>query len=58
MHFTHFKETGDLFNQELAAKFREYVHAKNSLYEGMDAYVRFRGQAPTIDGLLKQRGLN
>jgi peptidyl-dipeptidase Dcp len=56
--FYAFKETGDLFNQELAAKFREYVHAKNSLYEGMDAYVRFRGQAPTIDGLLKQRGLN
>ncbi|MBW6496872.1 MAG: M3 family metallopeptidase [Bacteroidales bacterium] len=56
--FYAFKESGDLFNQELAAKFREYVHAKNSLYEGMDAYVRFRGQAPTIDGLLKQRGLN
>ena len=56
--FYAFKETGDLFNQELAAKFREYVHAKNSLYEGMDAYVRFRGKAPSIDGLLKQRGLN
>lgn len=56
--FYAFKESGDLFNQELAAKFREYVHAKNSLYEGMDAYVRFRGKAPAIDGLLKQRGLD
>lgn len=56
--FYAFKESGDLFNPELAARFREYVHAKNSLYEGMDAYVRFRGQEPTIDGLLKQRGLD
>ena len=56
--FYAFKESGDLFNQELAPKFREYVHAKNSLYEGMDAYVRFRGQEPTIEGLLKQRGLD
>ncbi len=55
--FYAFKESGDLFNQELAARFRKYVHAKNSLYEGMDAYVRFRGKEPGIEGLLKQRGL-
>lgn len=56
--FYAFKESGDLFNQELAAKFRKYVHAKNSIYEGMDAYVRFRGKEPGIESLLKQRGLN
>jgi peptidyl-dipeptidase Dcp len=52
-----FKESGDLFNQELAAKFRKYILAGNNIYEGMDAYVKFRGQEPSIDPLLESRGL-
>ncbi len=55
--FYAFKDSGDLFNQELAAKFREYILAGNALYEGMDAYVRFRGEEPTIEPFLRQKGL-
>lgn len=55
--FYAFKESGDLFNQELAAKFREFILANNAIYEGMDAYVRFRGQEPTIEPFLRQKGL-
>ncbi|MFO7978555.1 MAG: M3 family metallopeptidase [Bacteroidales bacterium] len=55
--FYAFKESGDLFNQELAAKFRKYILAGNSLYEGMDAYERFRGSQPSIDPFLERSGL-
>lgn len=55
--FQAFKESGDLFNQELAQAFREYILANNALYEGMDAYVRFRGHEPDIDPFLRRSGL-
>jgi peptidyl-dipeptidase Dcp len=54
--FMAFKESGDLFNQDLAAKFRKHILAENSMGEGMEQYLKFRGQEPTIDGLLKQKG--
>ncbi len=52
-----FVESGDLFNQDLAAKFRKHIMAENSMGEGMEQYLKFRGQEPSIDALLKQRGL-
>ncbi len=55
--FYAFNESGDLFNQELASDFREYILANNALYEGMDAYVNFRGQEPDIDPFLIRSGL-
>lgn len=55
--FYAFKESGDLYNQELAAKFRKYILAENALYEGMDAYVKFRGHEPSIDPFLERSGL-
>lgn len=55
--FEAFKETGDIFNQELAAKFRKHILAENCMGEGMEQYVKFRGSAPSIDPLLRQRGL-
>lgn len=55
--FEAFKETGDLFNQDLAAKFRKHCLADNALGEGMEQYIKFRGKAPSIDALLRQRGL-
>lgn len=55
--FEAFKETGDLFNQELAAKFRKHILAENGLGEGMEQYVKFRGKEPSIDPLLRSRGL-
>ncbi len=55
--FYAFKESGDLFNQDLAAKFRKYILAGNALYEGMDAYEKFRGSQPSIDPFLERSGL-
>lgn len=55
--FAAFKESGDLFNQELAAKFRKYILGGNAYWEGMDAYINFRGKEPDIEAFLIQSGL-
>lgn len=55
--FYAFKESNDLFNQEMADSFRNYILANNALYEGMDAYVKFRGQEPSIEPFLEKSGL-
>ena len=54
--FNAFKESGDLFNPEYAAKFRELL-AKSGAAEGMDVYLKFRGKEPSEEPLLKKRGL-
>ncbi|GAB5564147.1 MAG: M3 family metallopeptidase [Winogradskyella sp.] len=56
--FEAFKETGDVFNPELAAKLRTHVYEKGSTEEAMDLYTQFRGRQPKIDALLKVRGLD
>ncbi len=55
--FEAFKETGDIFNQEVADKFRKYVLTPGGIDDGMTMYKNFRGAEPKIDALLKNRGL-
>ena len=55
--FDAFKETGDIFNQEVADKFRKYVLTPGGIDNGMVMYTNFRGREPQIDALLKNRGL-
>ena len=55
--FMAFRESGDLYNQELAERFRNYILANNAIYEGMEAYVKFRGEEPSIEPFLIQSGL-
>jgi len=55
--FNAFKESGDLFNPALAAKFRELL-TKSGSDEGMTIYTKFRGKAPDIKSLLQRRGLD
>ena len=55
--FDAFKQSGNLFNPELAAKFRTLL-TKSGSDEGMTIYKNFRGQEPSIEPLLKRRGLN
>lgn len=55
--FNAFKESGNIFNPELAEKFRKYVLAENAWWEGMDAYVKFRGKEPSIEPFLINSGL-
>ena len=52
-----FTETGDIFNQELAAKFRKYILTPGGIDDAMDMYINFRGKTPSVDGLLDNRGL-
>lgn len=55
--FEAFKETGDIFNQDVAARFRKYVLTPGGISDGMTMYRNFRGADPKIDGLLENRGL-
>lgn len=55
--FEAFNETGDIFNQECATKFRKYVLTPGGIDDAMDMYKNFRGKEPGTDPLLKNRGL-
>lgn len=55
--FEAFKETGDVFNPEKSRAFREYVLAKGGSDDAMKLYLQFRGKEPSIEPLLKRRGL-
>ena len=54
--FEAFAETGDIFNQEVAAKFRNHVLTPGGIEDGMTMYRNFRGREPKIDALLRNRG--
>jgi peptidyl-dipeptidase Dcp len=54
--FDAFKQSGDIFNKELAAKFRTLLTQCGS-DEGMVIYRNFRGQDPSPEPLLRKRGL-
>ena len=55
--FDAFKSSGDIYNKELADKFRKYCLKESGDDEGMVQYRKFRGQEPKVDPLLKRRGL-
>ena len=52
-----FVETGDIFNQEVANKYRKEILEVAGERDAMDLYINFRGKQPGIDPLLKRRGL-
>lgn len=56
--FDAFKQSGDIFNKDLAAKFRKYCLQESGDDEGMIQYKKFRGKDPAVEPLLKRRGLN
>lgn len=55
--FEAFVETGNLFDQETAGKFRKYVLTPGGIDDAMVMYRNFRGSEPSIDPLLRNRGL-
>ncbi|MGN1246310.1 MAG: M3 family metallopeptidase, partial [Muribaculaceae bacterium] len=55
--FEAFKETGDIFNQDVANRFRKYVLTPGGINDAMDMYVNFRGSKPDTKPLLRNRGL-
>ena len=54
--FTYMKDNGGLTRAN-GDKFREDVLSKGNSQDLMQDYINFRGQKPTIDALLKRRGL-
>ena len=54
--FSLFKEKG-IFDREVAQSFRDNILSKGGTEPPMTLYKRFRGQAPTIDALLKRNGI-
>ena len=54
--FSLFKQKG-IFNTEVAQRFRDNILSKGGTEDPMTLYVRFRGQQPTIDALLKRNGI-
>jgi peptidyl-dipeptidase Dcp len=54
--FDAFKETGDIFNPEVARRLRENVFAAGNRQSPMAAYVAFRGREPAVEPLLRNRG--
>ncbi len=55
--FAAFEETGDAFDPATAKRLRDFVYSAGNLREPAEAYKSFRGRLPTVDALLKKRGL-
>ncbi len=55
--FQAFKETGDIFNREVATKFEKEILSRGGTKDPLEMYIAFRGKEPGIDALLKNRGL-
>jgi len=53
--YNEFKKTGDVFNAELAKKYRKMLSDGGSK-SGMDLYKDFLGREPEIESLLKKKG--
>lgn len=55
--FAAFEESGDAFDSATAKRLCEFVYGAGNLREPDEAYKAFRGRLPTVDALLKKRGL-
>ncbi len=54
--FEAFKETGDIYNQEVAKAFRKNVLERGGTADPMDLYIQFRGKPADPKFLLEKRG--
>ena len=55
--FQAFEETGNAFDPETAKRLRDYVYGAGNLRDPVEAYKAFRSRLPSVDALLKKRGL-
>ncbi len=56
--FLAFEEKGNAFDPETAKRLRDYIYSAGNLRDPAEAYTAFRGRLPTVDALLKKRGLD
>jgi peptidyl-dipeptidase Dcp len=55
--FNAFVEAGDVFDPAVAKRLRDHVYAAGGARDPSEAYKAFRGRMPTVDALLRRRGL-
>ncbi len=55
--FKAFKETGDIFNKDVASRFEKEILSRKGSRDELDMYIAFRGSRPGIEALLENRGL-
>ncbi|MDX2258674.1 MAG: M3 family metallopeptidase [Hyphomicrobiaceae bacterium] len=55
--FEAFRETGDVFDPDVAGRLRQFIYAAGNSRDPEVAWLAFRGRPPSVDGLLKRRGL-
>ncbi|MGE0627469.1 MAG: M3 family metallopeptidase [Hyphomicrobiaceae bacterium] len=55
--FAAFEETGDVFDAETSEKLRRFIYGAGGSRDETEAYIGFRGKLPSVDGLLRKRGL-
>jgi peptidyl-dipeptidase Dcp len=56
--FEAFEETGNAFDPATAQPLRDFIYSAGHLRDPVEAYKAFRGRMPTVDALLKKRGLD
>jgi peptidyl-dipeptidase Dcp len=55
--FEAFTEAGNAFDPATAKKLRDYIYAAGNLRDPGEAYTAFRGRLPSVEPLLKKRGI-
>ena len=55
--FDAFEEAGDIFDPAVAKRLHDHVYAAGGAREPVEAYMAFRGRMPSVDPLLRKRGL-
>jgi peptidyl-dipeptidase Dcp len=55
--FNAFEETGNVFDPTVAKRLRDNIYAAGGARDPAEAYRAFRGRMPSVDPLLRKRGL-
>jgi peptidyl-dipeptidase Dcp len=55
--FNAFEETSDVFDPKIAQRLKDHIYAAGGARDPSEAYQAFRGKMPSVDPLLKKRGL-
>ncbi|MDM8003156.1 MAG: M3 family metallopeptidase [Bacteroidota bacterium] len=54
--FKAFKETGDIFNKDVANRFEKEILSRKGSKDELEMWIAFRGREPGIEALLENRG--
>jgi peptidyl-dipeptidase Dcp len=55
--FDAFEEAGGPFDPAVAMRLKTYIYASGNSLEPAEAYRAFRGRAPTVEPMLRKKGL-